>query len=227
MPETKPNRYRAILLFGMPGSGKGTQGAVLDHLPGFVHISSGDLFRKLPVWGALGREVVGYTSKGLLVPDDLTVRIYLRQIRILELQELLLPVEHILVLDGLPRNYDQARVLESSLDVIQIFHLKINDMERAIHRLKSRALRENRPDDTSEEVIHRRIRVYHEQTGATLRAYDPSIIFDIDADQSPLAVHCDIVNRLRVLEKRHLFESTPEDLAPAGADTLPASARPR
>jgi adenylate kinase len=227
MPDSKPNRYRAILLFGMPGSGKGTQGTVLDQLPGFVHISSGDLFRKLPVWGTLGREVVGYTSQGLLVPDDLTVRIYLRHIRILELQELLLPAEHILVLDGLPRNYEQARILESSLDVIQIFHLKINDMDRAILRLKSRALRENRPDDTSEEVIRRRIKVYHEQTSATLRAYDPSIIFDIDADQSPLAVHCDIVNRLRVLENRQLFESTPEDLTTPRTDTLSAPAAPR
>jgi adenylate kinase len=230
MPDTKPNRYRAILLFGMPGSGKGTQGAVLDQLPGFVHISSGDLFRKLPVWGELGREVVGYTSQGLLVPDDLTVRIYLRQIRILELQELLLPAEHILVLDGLPRNYEQARTLASSLDVIQIFHLKIHDIDRAILRLKSRALRENRPDDTSEELIRRRIRVYHEQTAATLKAYDPAIIFDVDADQSPLAVHCDIVDRLRVLEGRRLFHSSPgPDNVPDSpdADSLPAPAASR
>ncbi|GIW87997.1 MAG: hypothetical protein KatS3mg108_2321 [Isosphaeraceae bacterium] len=227
MPDETPTRYRAILLFGMPGSGKGTQGAVLDQLPGFVHISTGDLFRKLPVWGKLGREVVHYTSQGLLVPDDLTVRIYLRHIRILEMQELLIPDEHILVLDGLPRNYQQARILESYLNVIQIFHLKINNIDRAILRLKSRALRENRPDDTSEEVIRRRIRVYHEQTSATLSAYDPAIVFDVDADQSPLAVHCDIVNRLRVLENRHLFESTPENLTAPRTDTLSAPAAPR
>ena len=113
---------------------------------------------------------------------------------------------------------------------IQIFHLKIHDIDRAILRLKSRALRENRPDDTSEEVIRRRIRVYHEQTAATLKAYDPAIIFDVDADQSPLAVHCDIVNRLRVLEERRLFHSSPGPDDPPDtpdADSLPAPAASR
>ena len=76
-------KYRTILLFGMPGSGKGTQGIVLGQLPDLVHISCGDIFRKLPKYGALGKEIVDYTSQGLLVPDDLTVRIWENHIRIL------------------------------------------------------------------------------------------------------------------------------------------------
>jgi adenylate kinase len=196
---SKPNKYRAILLFGMPGSGKGTQGNVLDQLPGFVHISSGELFRKLPKWGKLGQEVLECTSRGLLVPDDLTVRIFLRQIKILEMQELLLPQEHTLVLDGLPRNLAQARMLDDVLEVIQIFHLKISDRAKAIDRLHSRALRENRLDDMNADVIERRLRVYLEETYATLQFYDPSHIFDVDGAQTPLEVLCDIVNRLKVL----------------------------
>jgi adenylate kinase len=196
-----PNKYRAILLFGMPGSGKGTQGSVLDQLPGFVHISSGELFRKLPKWGGLGQEVLKCTSRGMLVPDDLTVRIYLRHIKILEMQELLLPEEHTLVLDGLPRNIEQARMLDNVLDVVQIFHLKITDRAKAIDRLHSRALRENRLDDMNAEVIERRLKVYHEETYGTLQFYDPSLIFDVDGAQTPLGVLCDIVNRLRALEK--------------------------
>jgi adenylate kinase len=196
---SKPNKYRAILLFGMPGSGKGTQGNVLDQLPGFVHISSGELFRKLPKWGKLGQEVLECTSRGLLVPDDLTVRIFLRQIKILEMQELLLPQEHTLVLDGLPRNLAQARMLDDVLEVIQIFHLKISDRAKAIDRLHSRALRENRLDDMNADVIERRLRVYLEETYATLQFYDPSLIFDVDGAQTPLEVLCDIVNRLKVL----------------------------
>src|SRR5436309_11318627 len=145
-------KYRTILLFGMPGSGKGTQGAVLGQLPDLVHISCGDVFRKLPKYGELGREVVHYTSSGALVPDDLTVRIWERHIQVLELQELLLPEQHTLVLDGLPRNYNQAERLDQMLNVIQIFHLNITDTARASERLKARALRENRLDDINEDV---------------------------------------------------------------------------
>src|SRR5437763_1229150 len=101
----KAKKYRTILLFGMPGSGKGTQGGVLGQLPDLVHVSCGDIFRKLPKYGELGREIVLYTSQGLMVPDDLTVRIWERYIKILELQELLLPDQHTLVLDGLPRTH--------------------------------------------------------------------------------------------------------------------------
>jgi adenylate kinase len=215
-----PNKYRAILLFGMPGSGKGTQGAVLDQLPGFVHISSGELFRKLPKWGELGQEVLHCTSRGLLVPDDLTVRIYLRQIKILEMQELLLPEQHTLVLDGLPRNTEQARMLDDVLDVVQIFHLKISDITKAIDRLHSRALRENRLDDMNPEVIERRLKVYLDETYATLQFYDPSLIFDVDGAQTPLEVLCDIVNRLRLLEHER-----PRRADPAPTATLERATR--
>ena len=213
MPGTASTKYQAILLFGMPGSGKGTQGAVLDQLPGFVHISSGDLFRKLPRWGTLGREVLQYTSKGALVPDELTVKIYKRHLQLLEMQELLLPREHILVLDGLPRNYAQAEILDEMIDVVQIFHLKIQDMAGAIDRLRARALRENRLDDTNEDVILKRIRIYNDETYATLAYYDTRLVTDIDAAGTPLAVHCAIVDRLLVLEKQRRIEPMPESVA--------------
>ncbi len=194
-------KYRTILLFGMPGSGKGTQGTVLGQLPDFVHISSGDIFRKLPKWGELGRDVVRYTSTGSLVPDDLTVRIWRRQIQVLELQELLLPGQHTLILDGLPRNYSQAEILDDMLDVIQIFHLNISDTKKAIERLKARALRENRLDDINEEVIKKRLQVYYEQTFTTLSFYDKKLVFEVDASQPPLGVLQAIVNRLADLNR--------------------------
>ena len=131
-------KYRSILLFGMPGSGKGTQGAVLDQLPDFAHISMGDIFRKTPRTGKFGREIEEYTSHGLMVPDDLTVRIFERHLNILEMQELVFPEQHTLILDGLPRSFAQAERLNSIIEVVQIFHLKINDMIKAIERLKAR-----------------------------------------------------------------------------------------
>jgi adenylate kinase len=193
-------KYRTILLFGMPGSGKGTQGLVLGQLPDLVHISMGDVFRKIPKWGRFGQEIAHYTSQGVLVPDDLTVRIWEHHIQILEMQELLLPEQHTVILDGLPRSYDQAERLDDFLDVMLIFHLKITETARAVERLKARALRENRLDDMNEDVIHRRLDSYFDQTFKTLSFYPPEIVVDIDAGHSPLEVHSDIVHHLLALQ---------------------------
>jgi adenylate kinase len=198
MGESKP--YRTILLFGMPGSGKGTQGAVIGQLPDFVHVSMGDVFRKIPRRGQLGQEIARYTSKGALVPDDLTVRIWERHIKILEMQELLLPEQHILILDGIPRNYKQAERLDHILNVIQIFHLKIHEIDKAIERLKTRALRENRLDDMNEEVIKRRLNTYYEETFQTLSFYPEDVVYDINAGQAPIDVLRDIAFRLSELQ---------------------------
>lgn len=194
------NKYRTILLFGMPGSGKGTQGAVLGQLPDFMHISCGEVFRRLSKHGELGQEIVRYTSQGAMVPDEVTVKIWKRHIQILELQELIFPSIHTLLLDGLPRNYAQAEMLDEMLDVVQVFHLNITDTSKAMERLKARALRENRLDDINDEVIKRRLATYYDETFQTLKFYDPSIVYEIDAAQPTLDVLRDIVNRLSVLD---------------------------
>ncbi len=202
-------KYRTILLFGMPGSGKGTQGAVLGQLPGLVHIAMGEVFRKIPKYGRFGHEITNYTSQGSLVPDDLTVRIWENHIKILEMQEFLIKEQHTLLLDGLPRNYKQAEMLHGILDVVQIFHLKILDTAKAIDRLKARALSENRLDDMNDEVIKRRLNTYHDDTFKTLSFYPSEYLFDVDAGQSPLDVLKDIVNRMSVLQKENSFAIGP------------------
>ena len=198
-------RYRTILLFGMPGSGKGTQGVVLGQLPDLVHVSCGDIFRRLPKSGVLGSEIVRYTSQGSMVPDELTVKIWERHVKILELQELLVPEYHTLVLDGLPRNLPQAERLDSVLDVVQIFHLVVDDTDKAKERLRARALRENRLDDINDEVIRRRLQVYREETLETLSFYDPALILEIDATQSPVDVLRDIINRMSLLQRHRML----------------------
>jgi adenylate kinase len=195
------HKYRCILLFGMPGSGKGTQGAVLDQLPDMVHISMGDIFRKIPRTGKFGREIEQYTSQGLMVPDDLTVRIFERHLMILEMQEIVLPEQHTLILDGLPRSYAQAERLDSIIDVIQIFHLKIVDTVKAAERLRTRALRENRLDDMSEDVIHRRLQTYYDETFKTLSFFRTELIYDVEAGRRAIEVLCDIVNRLAAITR--------------------------
>src|SRR5215510_1726239 len=59
------SKYRTILLFGMPGSGKGTQGSVLGQLPDLVHVSMGDVFRKIPKYGHFGQEIARHFDRGL------------------------------------------------------------------------------------------------------------------------------------------------------------------
>ncbi|MFI5457993.1 MAG: nucleoside monophosphate kinase [Isosphaerales bacterium] len=195
------HRYRAIMLFGMPGSGKGTQGAVLGQLPDWVHISMGDVFRKISRTGKFGREIEQYTSHGSMVPDDLTERIFERHLNILEMQEAVLPEQHTLILDGLPRSYGQAERLNSFIDVAQIFHLKIHDTVQAMERLRARALRENRLDDMSDEVIHRRLQTYYDETFKTLSFYPTELICDVDASKRTIDVLCAIANRLAAIKK--------------------------
>ncbi len=192
-------KYRSILLFGMPGSGKGTQGNILAQLPDFTHISMGELFRKLPRTGKFGREIEEYTSKGLMVPDDLTVRIFERQLTIWEMQELVLPEQNTLILDGLPRSFSQAERLESIIDVVQIFHLKISNVTKAMERLKARALRENRLDDMHDEVIQRRLKVYYEETFKTLSFYPGELVFDVEAGDRAIDVLRQIVDKMAQL----------------------------
>lgn len=215
---TGSSRYRAILLFGMPGSGKGTQGQILGQLPDLVHVSCGDIFRKLPKHGELYKEILRYSSKGQLVPDDLTVRIWHQYVHGMELMQQLSPEYHILVLDGLPRNYRQAELIDGFLDVIQIFNLRITDKAKAIERLKARALRENRLDDANEEVIERRMQVYYEETEQTLRFYKAHLIFDVDASQTPLDVLRQIIDRLSEVSHQHRHPRAPglEDLTHSG-----------
>lgn len=192
-------KLRAILLFGPPGSGKGTQGAILGAIPSFIHISTGDMMRRLSKQGKLGQEVLQYSSRGVLVPDDLTVRIWQRHVQILELQDIYDPEQNILLLDGIPRTRRQAELLDGVLDVILILHLVLRDEARAMDRLKARALKENRLDDANDEVIRRRFDVYRKETEPTLAFYDSSLVSNINADQSPVDVLYDLVGRLRRL----------------------------
>ncbi len=190
-------RLRAILLFGMPGAGKGTQGAILGQIPSLLHLSTGDMMRRLNKRGALGQEVLSYSSRGVLVPDELTVRIWERHINILELQDLYQAESQILVLDGMPRTRRQAELLAETLDVLLIFNLVLRDQRHARERLKDRALKEYRLDDANDAVIANRFKVYEQETLPTLEYYDRRLICNIDADRTPVEVLYDMVGHLR------------------------------
>ena len=71
--DKQPAKFRTFLILGAPGSGKGTQGKVLGSIPRFHHLACGDVFRSLDTRTALGQKFVEYSSRGELVPDDVTV----------------------------------------------------------------------------------------------------------------------------------------------------------
>jgi Adenylate kinase and related kinases len=194
--EEPPQRYRTILLFGAPGSGKGTVGKALGAIPGFYHCACGDVFRTLDLTSPLGKVFVDYSSRGLLVPDDFTVELWKDSIRGMVAARNFVPQRDILVLDGIPRNVAQARTLEDSIAVERIFHLVCSDEKLMFERLRRRALKENRLDDASDEVIRRRWRVYEEESSAVLDYYPDEIIERVDAIGSPVQVLHDILGRI-------------------------------
>lgn len=198
-----PRRYRTLLLFGAPGSGKGTQGKILGQIPGFYHLSCGEVFRTLNTKSELGRTFVEYSSKGLLVPDDLTIRMWKENIHAQEVLSLYKPDDDLLVLDGIPRNANQARILDEYIEVLEIIHLVCSDEEKMFERLRRRALKENRADDAREDVIRRRWKVYQDETKPVLEHYPASIIKTVDALGSPASVLQHVLERVVPIQDKH------------------------
>jgi adenylate kinase len=186
--------YKALLLLGAPGSGKGTQGKILGTIPGFFHCACGDVFRAVDIRSDFGQAFLKYSSKGQLVPDDVTIGLWSAQIDSMVQSGRYKPDIDFLVLDGIPRNTSQAKILESKLDVRRVFHLQCKDKNKVYDRLKRRALKENRLDDINEEVIEHRLRVYEEETKPVLEYYGPKLTTYVNADQWPYQVLRDILS---------------------------------
>lgn len=196
-------RYQTVLLFGAPGSGKGTQGKILGQIPGFYHLSCGEVFRTLNTRSDLGKTFVEYSSKGLLVPDDLTIQMWQENIRAQTILSLYKPDDDLLVLDGIPRNVNQARIMDQHIEVLQIIHLICQDEEKMFDRLRRRALKENRADDAREEVIRRRWRVYQDETRPVLEHYPASIVRNVEALGSPASVLQHILELVVPIQESH------------------------
>ncbi len=196
MSHIKTNRYRTFLIFGAPGSGKGTQGAILGRIPRFNHCACGDVFRSLDTRTALGQQFVDYSSRGVLVPDELTVQLWKANIDSRAEMHMFKPDIDFLVLDGIPRNIEQARIMESYIEVLHVFHLSCPNRTELVRRLRKRALKDNRFDDAKDETIEKRIRIYEEESKPMLEYYSQDRITDIDATQHPAVVFNTILSRI-------------------------------
>ena len=159
-----------LILFGPPGSGKGTQSARIAEKYNLVHTSTGDIFRREIRNGSpLGLKVQSIIEKGELVPDDLLVDI-LRS----ALQRAAGNIKGF-VMDGFPRTIRQAedfdKLLKETGESVSLVLALDVDEEEVITRLLKRAQLEGRKDDT-EEVIRNRMKVYHSQTHPLMEYYN-------------------------------------------------------
>ncbi len=195
-------RYKSILLFGAPGSGKGTQGKILGHIPGFYHSSSGDIFRTLDLQSETGRLFWEYAGKGKLVPDDVTIKVWKQYIKGMELINQFHPETELLVLDGLPRTLSQARLLEHEIDVVRVIHLHTDDLNKMTERLRRRALKENRFDDANEDVIRRRLEIYERETRPVLDLFPQEKILRVDATLSQIRILSEIIGQMVPLKEQ-------------------------
>ncbi|MCK9398952.1 MAG: adenylate kinase [Bacteroidales bacterium] len=163
-----------LILFGPPGSGKGTQSSRIAEKYNLVHISTGDIFRReIRNKSALGLKVQSIIERGELVPDDLLVDI---------LRSALQQAGNLrgFVFDGFPRTIRQAEDLDKLLNetgetVSLVLSLDV-DEEEVVTRLLKRAQLEGREDDT-EDVIRNRMKVYHSQTHPLIEYYNQQAKF--------------------------------------------------
>jgi len=193
-------KYKTILLFGAPGSGKGTQGRILGQVPNYFYFSCGDVFRNLRPENPLGKKFIEYSSKGELVPDELTVELWREHLEASTSDGEFHPGHDWLVLDGIPRNPHQVDMMNEAIDVRGVLHLACGDMSKMEERIQRRALKENRMDDGNVEVIRQRFETYQQETQPVLAKYDAAIVHDIDSTQSPLGVFGDVVKVIQSIE---------------------------
>lgn len=200
-----------LLLFGAPGTGKGTQSSFLISHYKLHHISTGDLFRKaLGEKTPLGLKAQSYMDRGELVPDSIVIAL---------IEEVLADIKSGFILDGFPRTLAQAEALDSllknmTLDLDKVLYLKVPEsvlIERIVGRRVAEKsghvyhikfnppLKEGVCDKSGEKLVHRnddreevvkqRLKAYREQTEPLIKYYhEKNILFELDGCGSPKEV---------------------------------------
>ncbi len=181
-------RYPAALVFGAPGAGKGTQGEILTRVPGFFHLSTGVIFRKLDPQTEEAKLISEFCKRGELVPDELTVSIFRNWLEGRRAADKYKPKEQLLLLDGIPRTVNQCQLLERYIDVKLVLYFECSDLEVMVNRIRRRAVLEGRPDDASESVTRKRLETFQRETTPVLEYYPPEMIKKIDSSGRPAEV---------------------------------------
>jgi adenylate kinase len=158
-----------LILFGPPGSGKGTQSEKIVEKFGLKHLSTGDLLRhEIAEKTPLGVEAKNFMEKGQLVPDEVVIGMIDSS---LEKN----PSAKGFLFDGFPRTAAQAEALDKLLllkktAISQVLALEVSE-EELVKRLLKRGETSGRSDDTNEEIIRKRFAVYKKETSAVAEHY--------------------------------------------------------
>lgn len=180
-----------IILMGIQGSGKSTQGNLLAKKLGLAYLSSGHIFREIAKektpWGRYVKETL---NAGILIPDDKTVDIVEEYLKNPEYQKGY-------ILDGFPRTAAQARAFSQKIDYV--FYIKVSDKE-ALWRL---AYRNDMRDDDTLKAIKKRIELFHKFTEPVLKFYRRRhVLHETNGEQSIVAVNRDISKILKINGKK-------------------------
>lgn len=151
-----------IIIFGGPGSGKGTQGEKLAEKYGLEHVSTGEMLRaEIKANTTIGKKIDSFISKGQLIPDELMIE---------KFDDMMKKKNGVkgFVLDGFPRTLAQGKALDKTMEkynekVSIVLCLEVED-EELINRILKRGEISGRSDDNSRETIESRLKVYHERT---------------------------------------------------------------
>lgn len=166
------NSMMNIILFGPPGSGKGTQANSIAKKYNLLHISTGDLFRfEIGNSTELGQLAKSYINKGELVPDDVTIGMLKNKVDAY-------PDVAGYIFDGFPRNVYQSEELDRFLDkkgqtVNALLQLDVDD-EEIVKRILNRGKTSGREDDNDEMIIRNRISIFNDETSPVYNYYDKS-----------------------------------------------------
>ncbi len=189
-------KWKSVLMFGPPGSGKGTQGKLLCMAGNHYHFSSGDMFRSLDPESKEGKLFFSYMKQGKLGPDNLTIDIWKNYIDKQIADGKYHPDQQLLFLDGIPRTKFQAEMMEDFIAVKKIILLEIPNEDILVDRILKRAHKEGREDDAKEEVIRERLSIYHKQTKSVLDHFDSNLVCKVNGDQKQIQVLKSILNDL-------------------------------
>jgi len=199
-------KFSSILLFGPPGAGKGTLGTFLASAKTQYHLSSGEVFRNLPLYSQAGKLYYSYAKKGLLVPDDATIEMWEYYVQGLIATNSYYPDSQDLLLDGIPRTLCQAQMLKKFINVRHIIVLEASNTEKLLSRMQEKARNEGKMDEIELSVLKIRLEIYRKEIGSLIDFYPSHLISRVDAEQKQLEVLRDVLVRLS-----HLLSCPPNE----------------
>ena len=179
-----------LVLFGIQGSGKGTQAKKLAAEFGYDIFEAGGELRKIAASGSeLGQTVKSYIDAGNLVPHEIIMQVVKEAIG-------KRPAEQKILFDGIPRDLDQMRdfdvIMKEAGREFRVIHLKL-DPEEGVKRIFGRAKTEGRKDDSDETIIRKRMKTFTEKTVPVLETYiGKGIVTEIDGMKEVDSVYAEM-----------------------------------